>query len=71
MEDEIRRAVASHPDPSELACRIGLAGEEDDLRVGIVLEHSGWGARFVVSFPSRNGEVLSSTRRVLGQLVLA
>jgi hypothetical protein len=71
MEEEIRRAVAPHPDPSELDCRILLEGEEHDLCVGIVLEHSGWGARFVVPFPSRDGEVLSSTRRVLRRLVLA
>jgi hypothetical protein len=71
IEEEIRRAVAPHPDPCELDCRIDLAGADDDLRVGIVLEHSGWGARFVVPFPSPNGEVLSSTRRVLRELVLA
>jgi len=71
MEEEIRRAAAPHPDPAELDCRIRLEGSDDDLCVGIVLEREGWGARFVVPFPSANGEVLSSTRRVLRELVLA
>jgi len=70
MEEEIRRAAAPHPEPSELDCRIGLEADASSLRVGIVLEHQGWGTRFVVPFPSANGEVLSSTTRVLRELVL-
>lgn len=71
MEDEIRRAAAPHVGPAVLDCRIRLEGGAGDLCVGIVLEHQGRGARFVVPFPSANGEVLSSTKQVLRDLVLA
>jgi len=71
VEEEIRRAAAPHTDPAILDCRIRLEAGAADLCVGIVLEHQGWGAQFVVPFPSANGEVLSSTRRVLRELALA
>lgn len=71
VEDEIRRAAAPHPDPLKLDCRIRLEDGADRLAVGILLEREGWGARFVVPFPSTSGEVLSCTERVLRERVLA
>lgn len=70
VEEEIRRAAAPHPDSVEFDCRIRF---EDgvNLSVGILLEREGWGARFVVPFPSGRGEVLSSMERVLRERVLS
>jgi hypothetical protein len=70
MEDEIRRAVAPRPEAVELGCRICLQEGAEEPFVGILLEREGWGARFVVSFPSADGEVHSSTERVLRKSVL-
>jgi hypothetical protein len=71
VEDEIRQAAAPHPGSLRLDCRIRLEDGDERLAVGILLEREGWGARFVVPFPSLSGEVLSCTERVLRERVLA
>jgi hypothetical protein len=71
IEDEIRRAAALDSDPGPLDCRIHLEDGATALSVRILLERGGWGARFVVPFPSARGEVLSSAECVLRERALA